>query len=74
MLGVLVLAVTSSIFANRLLNGIHWVFLSAFFALTARIKSRPCERQQKINADSSVELRLAYGRGILEVGEKTHLR
>jgi hypothetical protein len=35
MLGTLVFAVASNIFANRVLSGIHWGFLAAFFALTA---------------------------------------
>jgi len=35
MLGALVFAVASNIFANRVLSGIHWGFLAAFFALTA---------------------------------------
>src|SRR6516225_12326385 len=35
MLGALVFAVASNTFANRVLDGIHWGFLAAFFALTA---------------------------------------
>jgi Ion channel len=35
MVGVFVFAVLSNIFANRLLHGMHWGFLAAFFALTA---------------------------------------
>jgi hypothetical protein len=35
MLGYLVFLVASLIFPNRLLSGLHWGFLAAFFALTA---------------------------------------
>jgi hypothetical protein len=35
MLGVVVFTVASNTFANRVLDGIHWGFLAAFFALTA---------------------------------------
>jgi hypothetical protein len=35
MLGYLVFRVASLIFPNRLLSGLHWGFLAAFFALTA---------------------------------------
>jgi len=35
MLGVLVFSVASNIFPNRLLSGIHWGLVSAFFALSA---------------------------------------
>lgn len=35
MLGWMVFLVASSILANPVLNGIHWSFLAAFFALTA---------------------------------------
>src|SRR6516225_1926350 len=35
MLGALVFTIASNIFANRVLSGIHWGFLAAFFALTA---------------------------------------
>jgi len=35
MLGVAVFTVASNIFANRVVHGIRWGFLAAFFALTA---------------------------------------
>ena len=35
MLGLVVFTITSDIFANRVLHGIRWGFLAAFFALTA---------------------------------------
>ena len=35
MLGALVFLVASDIFANQLLSGIHWGFVSAFFAVAA---------------------------------------
>ena len=35
MLGVVVFSVASNMFDNRLIHGIHWGFLAAFFALTA---------------------------------------
>src|SRR6516165_7086314 len=35
MLGVGVFTVASHTFANRVLDGVHWGFLAAFFALTA---------------------------------------
>src|SRR5215472_9489348 len=35
MLGVVVFSVASNIVASRVLHGIHWGFLAAFFALTA---------------------------------------
>jgi hypothetical protein len=35
MLGVVVFTIASDIFANRVLHGIRWGFVAAFFAVTA---------------------------------------
>ena len=65
MLGTLVFTVASNIFANRVLSGIHWGFLAAFFALTAaRLfsylhKSRSIS-QADLNTAVSIYFLLAY--------------
>jgi hypothetical protein len=37
MLGVVVFTIASDIFANRVLHGIRWGFVAAFFAVTAAV-------------------------------------
>jgi hypothetical protein len=65
MLGALVFALASTIFANRLLRGLHWGFLAAFFALTvARLFSHLQNSRSIRRADLymavSIYLLLAY--------------
>jgi hypothetical protein len=65
MLGYVVFAVASSIFSNRLLSGIRWGFLSAFFALTAAslfsyLRKSPSINQAHLYTAVSVYLLLAY--------------
>ena len=63
--GAFVFLVASRIFANRLLSGIHWGFLSAFFALTAArlfsyLKNSPSVSQAHLSTAVSIYLLLAY--------------
>ena len=65
MLGVLVFAVASNIFANPLLSGIHWGFLAAFFAFTAArlfsyLKNSPSVSEAHLYTAVSIYLLLAY--------------
>jgi len=63
--GAFVFLVASRIFANRLLSGIHWGFLSAFFALTAAklfsyLKNSPSVGEAHLYTAVSIYLLLAY--------------
>ena len=65
MLGALVFLIASNISANRLLSGIHWGFLSAFFAVTAvrlfsYLKNSPSVSQAHLYTAVSIYLLLAY--------------
>ncbi|HWS94884.1 MAG TPA: ion channel [Candidatus Methylomirabilis sp.] len=65
MLGVLVFGVASNIFANRVLSGIHWGFLAAFFALTAvrlfsHLQNSRSISRSDLNTAVSIYLLLAY--------------
>ena len=72
MLGALVSLVASNIFPNRLLSGIHWGLLSAFFALTAvglfsYLKNSPSVSQAHLYTAVSIYLLLAYAWAALYV-------
>jgi hypothetical protein len=65
MLGVLVFAVARDIFPNRVLSGIHWGFLAAFFALAAArlfsyLHNSPSISRADLNTAVSIYLLLAY--------------
>jgi hypothetical protein len=65
MLSVLVFAIASDIFANRMLRGIHWGLMSAFFALTAvglflHLKNSSSVSEAQLHTAVSIYLLLAY--------------